>query len=72
MDFMVIYPIVSILCFASAILFFRKENVPFSKIGLPFIMSLLSPSKMKENMKAEGIWLVIAGYVSFIIYMFIS
>lgn len=67
-----LYPITSILCFALAILFFRKDNTSLNRVFLPFITSLYSPAKMKEHLKIEGIWLIIMGYVSFIVYLIIS
>jgi len=66
----VIYPIVSVSCFLIAIFFFRKENVPLIK-ALPFIITSMSPHKIKEVFRNEGIWLIVMGFVNFIIYMII-
>jgi hypothetical protein len=64
-----IYPIASIVCFLLAVIFYRKENMPFSRV-LPFILqSTMTPSKMNEVFKKEGIWLIIAGFIIFISYM---
>lgn len=72
MNYFVLFPIASILCFFVAILFFRNENIQFEKVFFPFFMSLLSPRKMKQYLKIEGIILIAIGYASFIIFMFID
>ena len=65
-------PGITILCFALALIYFRKNNVPFSKSFFPFITSMYSPTKMKNELKPEGIWLIVFGYISFIIWMILS
>jgi hypothetical protein len=62
-------PITTILCFALALIYYRKADVPFSKSFFPFITSMYSFPKMKEELKPEGIWLIVFGYFSFIIWM---
>lgn len=69
MNVSIIYLITTILCFAFAILFFRRDDIPLNKVFFPFIMSLYSPIKMKEHLKKEGIWLIIMGYISLILYI---
>jgi len=69
MDFFLVYLLFAMCCFVAAIVFFRKENTPIAAVFLPFMMSLYSPSKMKEHLRKEGIYLVILGYLSFIIYI---
>lgn len=63
-----IYPIISLLCFTIAIIFFRKKEVPVSKV-LPFLIQSMSPHRMTEVFEKEGIWLIIAGFIVFISYM---
>ncbi|PKN25396.1 MAG: hypothetical protein CVU64_20020 [Deltaproteobacteria bacterium HGW-Deltaproteobacteria-21] len=69
MEPILIYPVVSILCFIFAIFFFRKKGVPMNNVLFPFITSLYNPVKMKEHFKTEGIGLIIMGYLSFIAFM---
>lgn len=69
MDYLPIYLIFSMSCFLIAIVFFRKGNIPIGKVLLPFMMSLYSPYKMKEHLIKEGIYLILLGYLSFIVYI---
>jgi hypothetical protein len=68
MNYRTIYLVVSVLCFLTAIFFFRKEHVLLNK-GLIFFITGISPQNMKKVFRIEGIWLIVMGYVSFIIYM---
>ena len=56
-------------CFLAGILFFRKEDVPVKKVLLPFMLSIYNPFKMKDELKTEGILLIVLGYASFIFYV---
>jgi len=67
MNTFLIYSIFSIVCFLVAILFFREENTSVSKVIFPFMMGILSPSKIKLFLRREGIYLIILGYLSFIV-----
>ncbi len=71
MSISAIYPAVSILCFAIAILFFRKKGVPIYRVFFPFMTSMYHPGRMKKDIEREGIWLIIMGYVSFFLYIII-
>jgi hypothetical protein len=62
-------PGTAILFYALALIYYRKNNVPFSKSFFPFITSMYSPAKMREELKPEGLWLILFGYISFIIWM---
>ena len=62
-------PITTIVCFATAIILFRKQDVPIGKVLFPFMTSLYSPSRMKEEIKLEGNILIVLGYLSFIVWM---
>ena len=63
-----IYPVISLLCFVSAIVFYRKKEIPLGKV-LPFLIQSMSPHRMTEVFEKEGIWLIIAGFIVFISYM---
>ena len=62
-----IYFAFGIGCFLIAIIFFREENKSFNKVFLPFMMGILTPSKMRIFLKKEGIYFVVLGYLSFIV-----
>ena len=64
-------PIIAVICFVLAIVFFRKKNVPIDKVIFPFMISLYSPVKMKEQMEKTGITIIIAGYILILIWIFI-
>lgn len=64
-----IYVAFSLVCFFVAIIFYRKEDVPFNKVFFLFMASMLSPIKMKEYFKIEGLGFILMGYVSFIVFM---
>jgi len=72
MSITIVYPICSVFCFVFAIFFFRKKDVRLNQVLFPFLTSLYNPSRMKEHLKSEGIGLIIMGYLSFIVYLFIS
>jgi hypothetical protein len=63
MDISIFFLLAGILCILIAIIFFRKSEVSVSKILFPFMMSLYSPHKMKEDIKSEGILIIILGYL---------
>jgi len=64
-----IYPIISIACFVAAIIFYRRKDVPISRV-IPFIIqSMMTPSKLNEVFEREGIWLIISGFIVFISYI---
>jgi hypothetical protein len=65
-------PVMTILCFTSAFVFFRKSDVSFVESFYPFITSLYSPMRMKEEIEPGGLYLIGFGYLSFIIWMFLS
>jgi len=62
-------PITTIVCFATAITLFRKQDVPIGKVLFPFMTSLYSPSRMKKEIRTEGILLIVLGYLSVIVWM---
>jgi hypothetical protein len=68
----ILNPITTILSFALALSYFRKEAVPFYKSHFPFVASMYSPAKMKEELKPAGIRLIVFGYFSFIVWMILS
>ena len=67
-----IFPILAVTCWIIAILFFRKENISLNKVLFPFMASLYSSSRMKEDLQTEGVWLIAIGYISLVIYMLIK
>ena len=71
MGFSIILPITGILCFLIAIIFFRKRKVPVSKIFFPLMTSLYSPHRMKEDIKPEGIFIIILGYILLVTFIFL-
>ena len=66
-----VLPLLAIGCWLAAIFFFRKDEVPATRILLPFMVSVLSPARMKEELTANGIALLIIGYIFVIIWLFI-
>jgi len=68
MSITAIYPVIAICCFLIAIFFYRKENVPLGKV-LPFLIQSMSPHRMTEVFKKEGIWLIVLGFIVFIYHM---
>lgn len=70
MKFTSIYPIITIICFLLAILVYRKKEFPLGKV-LPFLIKSMSPHKMAEVFKKEGIWLIVIGFIIFIYHMII-
>jgi hypothetical protein len=63
-----IYPLVTVSCFLAAILFYRKKGVPLSR-ALPFLLTSLTPQKISEIFTKEGVWLIVLGFMTFIVYM---
>lgn len=59
----------SLICFILAFLFFRKGNAALHKTLVPFLLSLYNPFKIKDQLKTEGIILIILGYAIFITYV---
>ena len=70
MSISTIYPIITVSCFLIAIFFFRNENVPLGKV-LPFLIQSMSPHRMTEVFKKEGIWLIVLGFIVFVYHMII-
>ena len=65
-----ILPYISIFCFLSAIVFFRKEKEDISEAVLPFMMSTLTPNKLASYLKKEGIVLIAISMLCLFIYAF--
>jgi hypothetical protein len=59
----------SLTCFILAFLFFRKGNAPLHNTLVPFLLSLYNPFKIRDQLKKEGIILIILGYAIFIAYV---
>jgi hypothetical protein len=68
----ILNPITTILSLALALICFRKEGVPFYKPLFPFVSSMYSPARMKEELKPAGICLIAFGYFSFIVWMILA
>ncbi len=71
MDFSIFFPITGILCFVIAIIFFRKRKVPVTEIFIPIMTRFYNFNRIKEDLKPKGIFLIILGYLMFIIYLYI-
>ena len=69
MNSWIIYLLAAVACFLVSIFFFRKESVPIEKAFLPLFMNILSPTKMKQYFKVEGLWLIGAGYICLLIFL---
>ena len=70
MDISIFFLVAGILCILIAIIFFRKREVSVSKILFPFMMSLYSPHKMQEDIKPEGIFIILLGYLLCVIALY--
>jgi len=69
MDAFYIYFVFSFGCFFVAIIFFRKPNMTIQKILLPFMIGMYNPFKMTEYFRKEGIYFIILGYLTFLVYI---
>lgn len=61
-----LYPILSVSCFLIAIVFFRKDDAHLGK-GIVFLIQSMTPHKMKQVFKTQGICLILLGYILFVI-----
>jgi hypothetical protein len=59
----------SFACFLAGIVFFRKDNVPLSKVLISFMLGIYNPFRLRMELRREGIALIVLGYLTFAVYL---
>ena len=61
-------PLTTISCFLLAIFVFRKKNTSIYKCFYLSLMGIYDPFQMRKHFKAQGIVMLIIGYVTGIVW----